>query len=322
MRHPRRATQPLIMRVLPCSTASAAVVRRSVLTALVVVLSMFLRVTGAVAQGGVDGVAPPPIFDEQPIGEDPPASEIQPITDLVPLWGTTLRERGMDLPLPLGLGLTYTYLAQHTEVSNVKIEDALLNLDIPAAKTSSHTLVFRYDAWLLPILNVYGMLGYTDGQTEPTIRFRDGTTRSKIVNYTRGLYGGGATLAGGYKAFFVTLDANYTSGAVQSGKGQIGNHEIYSITVTPRAGMVFSSGSWGEGSLWIGGMYMDFEQEVRDTLRVAGRDIDFSVRINAKEPWNVLFGGNWELSKRWSIVAEVGGIFDRFQFTGAAMVRF
>ena len=307
----------MITHVPPCSTARTALV-----VVLSITLSMILGVTDAVAQGGVDGVAPPPIFEERPIGKEPPASEIQPITDVVPLWGTTLRERGTDLPLPFGLGATYTYLAQHTEVFDVKFKDELLDLDIPAAKTSSHTIVLRADVWLLPVLNVYGMLGYTDGQTEPTIQFRDGTTRSKIVNYSRGLYGGGATLAGGYKAFFVTLDANYTTGAVQSGKGEIGNHEIYSITVTPRAGAVFSSGAWGQGTLWVGGMYMDFEQEVRDTVRVSGQDIDFSVRIKAKDPWNVLFGGNWELNKRWSIVVELGGILDRFQATGAAMFRF
>ena len=56
------------------------------------------------------------------------------------------------------------------------------------------------------------------------------------------MYGGGATLAGGYKAYFLTLDANYTTGAVQTDNGQIGNHEIYSITFTPRAGAIFSAG--------------------------------------------------------------------------------
>ena len=42
-----------------------------------------------------------------------------------------------------------------------------LDLNIPAAKTASHTVLLRADAWVLPFLNVYGMLGYTNGQTEP-----------------------------------------------------------------------------------------------------------------------------------------------------------
>ena len=77
--------------------------RRGLLFAAMLVLPMVLGVARASAQGGVDGVAPPPIFDEQPIGKAPPPSQIQPITDVIPLWGTTLRERGTDLPLPFGL---------------------------------------------------------------------------------------------------------------------------------------------------------------------------------------------------------------------------
>jgi len=50
--------------------------------------------------------------------------------------------------------------------------------------------------------------------------------------------------------------------------------------------------------------------------------IERSVRIKAKDPWNLLLGGNWQLNKRWSIVAEVGGVLDRFQATGGAMFRF
>jgi hypothetical protein len=296
--------------------------RRALLAAVAVMLPTGLGVAGALAQGGVDGVVPPPIVDEQPIGKPLPLSEIQPITDVIPLWGKTLRERGTNLPLPFGLGVTYTYVAQNTEVSHVKVKDRTLDLNIPAAKTASHTVVFRADAWVLPFLNVYGMLGYTNGQTEPRLVLGNGTVRGRTVSYSRAMYGGGATLAGGYKAYFLTLDANYTTGAVQTDNGQIGNHEIYSITFTPRAGAIFSSGAWGEGSVWVGGMYMDFAQEVRDSLDGRNRDVDFSVRIKAKDPWNVLLGGNWQLNKRWSICVELGGILDRFQTTGAAMFRF
>ena len=296
---------------------------RSCLFLAMAVLPMILGVADALAQGGIDGVTPPPMFEEQPIGKAPPPSDIQPITDVVPLWGKTLRDRGTNLPLPFGLSVAYTYVAQNTEVSHVKVKDRTLDLDIPAAKTASHTVVFRSDVWLLPILNVYGMVGYTNGQTEPKLRLRDGTTLgNKTVSYTRAMYGGGATLAAGYRAFFLTLDGNYTTGAVQTDKKQIGNHEIYSITFTPRFGLIFSSGAWGEGSAWVGGMYMDFAQEVRDSLTARGKEVDYSVRIKAKDPWNLLLGGNWQYDKHWSIAAELGGVLDRFQVTTAAMFRF
>jgi len=296
-------------------------------------LAPLFGVPGALAQGGVDGVGPPPIVDDQPIGEAPPPSEIQPITDVVPFWGETLRDRGVDLPLPFGFGVTYTYINQNTEVFDVQIQGRPIGVTIPDSKTSSHTVIFRGDVWVLPVLNVYGLFGYTGGKTEPKIQLPDGTSIGSTVKYSRALYGGGATLAGGYKAFFLTLDANYTTGALQADKGQIGDRDLYSITFTPRAGANFSSGVLGEGAVWIGGMYMDFAQEIRDSVRLAdinprlpilvGQDeLNYSVRIKAKNPWNLLLGGTWLLNKRWSLALELGGVFDRFQVTTAAMFRF
>lgn len=286
------------------------------------VLLMILGVADALAQGGVDGVVPPPILDEQPIGKTPAPSEIQPITDVIPLWGAALRERGTDLPLPFGLGVTYTYINQNTVVSDVQVENQELELNIPDSKTTSHTVVLRADVWLLPVLNVYGLFGYTNGRTNPELVLGDGTTLKSTVDYSRAMYGGGATLAFGYKAFFLTVDSNFTTGAVQADKGQIGNHDLYSVTFTPRAGAIFSSGEWGMGSVWVGGMWMNFAQEITDSKLVGNQQVDYSVRIEAKDPWNVLLGGNWQLNKRWSIAVEVGGILDRFQATGAAMFRF
>ena len=300
--------------VLPSSAVALAVA--------CAVLLMILGVADARAQGGVDGVVPPPIVDEEPIGKAPPPSEIQPITDVVPLWGKQMRDQGTDLPLPFGLGVTYTYIAQNTVVSDVKVQSQGLDLNIPAAKTTSNTVVLRGDVWLLPVLNVYGLFGYTNGQTNPRLKLSNGTTVKSTVDYSRAMYGGGATLACGYKAFFLTLDSNFTTGAVQSGKGQIGNRDLYSVTFTPRAGAIFSSGEWGQGSMWVGGMWMNFKQEIRDSAMVGGQKVDYSVRIEAKDPWNLLLGGSWQLSKRWSFAVEVGGVFDRFQTTGAAMFRF
>jgi hypothetical protein len=285
-------------------------------------LPLVLGVTNARAQGGVDGTLPPPILAEQPIGKAPPPSTIQPITNAVPLWGNALRDAGVDLPLPFGLTLSDTYIDQNTQVHDVNIQGKPVGVTIPDSKTSSNTLVFRADCWLLPVLNVYGLFGYTSGKTKPKIHLPDGTTIGDTITYDRAMYGGGATLAGGYKAYFLTFDANYTTGAIQAEKGQIGDRDLYSITVTPRAGALFSSGRLGEGSVWIGGMYMDFAQEVRGSVASDRNEIAYSVRIKAKDPWNLLLGGNWELTKRWSIALELGGVLDRVQATGAAMFRF
>ena len=62
---------------------------------------------------------------------------------------------------------------------------------------------------------------------------------------------------------------------------------------------------------------------VRNFAGLVGSDrLNYSVRVEPKENWNLLLGGSWEINKRWSLTAEVGGIMDRFQAIGALMWRF
>jgi hypothetical protein len=88
--------------------------------------------------------------------------------------------------LPLGIGLTYTYIHQNMVVSDVRIHDRPLNLNIRDAATTTHTAIFRADAWVFPFLNVYGLLGQTIGDTRPALVFP--TARSwKRKSITAGL---------------------------------------------------------------------------------------------------------------------------------------
>ena len=141
------------------------------------------------------------------------------------------------------------------------------------------------------------------------------------------------TVAGGWKALFLTLDANYTTGPIVSkDKGQIGDKPISSLTFAPRFGTLLSSGKLGTGSIWVGGMYLLATSEIHGVVdlsqhpllsELVGKDsLRYSVRVEPKDHWNLLLGGNWEITKRWSLTAEVGGIMDRFQIIGAVMWRF
>jgi hypothetical protein len=283
----------------------------------------------------VSSVAPPStIYDLEPLGKKPEVEETKPLVDWLPIWGKGARDKGFDLPLPLGFAVSYTFINQDMEVSDIHIQDRKLNLRLPNADTTTHTVVFRTDAWIFPFLNVYGLIGDTGGVTKPAIVLRDGRVVQTEVEYNRFSYGGGLTLAGGYKAFFLTLDANYTTGDLISKKrGKVGDEPIQSITFAPRLGMLMSSGGkLGTGSLWIGGMFLAATSEIHGQIDLSDHPLlaqlagtkgpTYSVQVEPKDAWNVLIGGNWEFNKRWSITAETGGILDRFHVITAVMWRF
>ncbi len=282
----------------------------------------------------VSSVAPPTsVYDRNPLGKKPEVDEIKPLVDWLPIWGKAARDKGFDLPLPFGFGVSYTFINQDMKVSDIHIQDRTLNLRLPNADTTTHTVVFRTDAWIFPFLNIYGLIGDTGGVTRPAIVLRDGRVIQSEVEYNRFSYGGGLTLAGGYKAFFLTLDANYTTGELISKKrGKIGDEPIQSITFAPRLGMLMSSGGrFGTGSLWVGGMFLAATSEIHGKIDLSDHPLlaqlagttgpAYSVKVKPKDHWNVLIGGNWEFNKRWSFTAETGGILDRFHVITAVMWR-
>jgi len=285
------------------------------------------------AQTTGDVTSPPPIFDYEPLGKDPQVEKVEPITTAVPLLGDAAREKGISLPLPFGLSATYTYIEQNMVVKNLRLNGRPLGIDIKDAKTVSHTAVLRGDFWMFPFLNLYGLIGYTAGETTPKIKLSSGETVGQSVSYDRLAWGVGATAAGGWKAYFLTLDTNYTSGAIQSEKGQIGERALGSITFSPRLGSTFSSGHFGTGALWVGSMFLDTTEEIRDTVdlgsldpnlpvTVGQRELSYRLKVTPKDPWNLLLGGSWQIDQRWSLTAELGGVFDRFQAMGNLMFRF
>ncbi len=282
----------------------------------------------------ISSIAPPAtVYDREPLGKTPEVAEPEPLVNWLPIWGQSAKEKGFDLPLPIGVGLTYTYIHQNMVVSDVRIENRPLNLTLRDAATTTHTGVFRTDVWLFPFLNVYGLLGETVGDTRPALVFPDGRVVKSTVDYSRFSYGGGLTVAGGWKSMFLTLDANWTTGPIVSTeKGQVGDDPIRSFTFAPRFGILMSSGRFGTGSVWVGSMCLIASSEIHDRIDLSQRpllanligqdSINYSVQVKPKDKWNLLIGGNWEITKRWSLTAEVGGVMDRFHTIGGVMWRF
>lgn len=90
----------------------------------------------------------------------------------LPILGSKVRERGFDIPYPNGIGFNYAYSKQDILISDAFVgfdTDALIGIDEIArfksisAEVSAYTL--RYDFWLLPFVNFYGVVGTIESKT-------------------------------------------------------------------------------------------------------------------------------------------------------------
>jgi len=177
----------------------------------------------------------------------------EPITRWVPIWGEQVREKGYDLPLPFGVGANLVLMDQGIDVRNLEIGISAPNLNVSGvtfSNTRAHDRAntARLDMWLLPFVNIYGLFGYINGEVEldvnvpaisidlpniGNIPISDAQTVKLSIDYNGTTYGGGLTLAGGYKNFFGSLDANYTYSNID-----VANSEIKTFTISPRLGIL------------------------------------------------------------------------------------
>jgi hypothetical protein len=295
------------------------------------------------AAGTLLAMAEFPVLDEADRKPEDKKETIEPVTRKLPLWGEQARQRGFELPLPFGIGFNYTYMDQGIRIRNLKVGVGNPNIEVEGldfndARSHDSAVTARLDMWLLPFVNLYGLFGSITGQAEfdldvsqitggvpglPPI-IEPNKTIGLNFDYNGFTFGGGMTLAGGYENIFASLDMNYTYSTVDVVDGRIDT-----VTVAPRLGLLVDPPDiQGSFALWIGAMYMHYKQTVADDIslqeldpRLPPVELAFKLDIENDSPWNFLFGGQWEVTKRLQIMAE-GGAGGRGQVVTGIFYRF
>lgn len=118
-------------------------------------------------------------------------------SSLLPLLGDEARKRGYVLPLPFGVSINYMDMRQNINVDSINFTglsldgrnidcgkdpfckhavnnifangpvslDNAFQIGVGHTRESSKTETLKLDAWLLPFMNVYGLVGHTEGHS-------------------------------------------------------------------------------------------------------------------------------------------------------------
>jgi len=286
-----------------------------------------------------------PVLDEIESRPKDAGEKVEPVTRKVPIWGEKARQKGYDLPLPFGMGFNYAYIDQGIRIRNLKVgignpDIEVEGLDFDDARSHDSAITARFDMWLLPFLNIYGLFGSINGEAEFDLDISQITDNLPVpglppvvepnktidlnMDYNGFTFGGGFTLAAGYQHFFGSLDTNYTYSTVDIVDGRIDT-----ITVAPRLGLIMDPPDIkGSIAVWIGAMYMHYKQTVTDDINLQEFNpllppvqLAFKLDVENRYPWSFLLGGQWEVTKRLQFTVE-GGVGDRGQLVTGISYRF
>ena len=144
---------------------------------------------------------------------------------LFPIWGKKVVNKGFDIPKSAGFSAQYLWQESDIIINDLEVgfnNGPLYNLDeivrFNNAVASSKGVNIRPDIWVLPFLNVYGILAKS--QTSTTIDVGvwvpNDTSWNKVTDFNTKAefdavtYGFGLTPTVGIGGFFMALDMNFT----------------------------------------------------------------------------------------------------------------
>lgn len=271
----------------------------------------------------------------------------------LPFLAQKVIDQGYDLPLPYGIGLTYANVDQLQLLDELQVGingREIIPFDFVSfenTRSLSNSYSLKADAWVLPFMNVYVMLGKLDGHAEvdidldgngmlehlditcegfppsplcPLLEDKAFTLPLIKANFDGNTYGVGATFAAGWKGWFVTLPFNFTYADMTDS-----DTDGISYTVTPRFGRTLNLGRNGNLSLFAGGNYLNSDLTIDGTAETPDGLLHFDYIIDQqnKDKWNLLLGFNWDINKRLSWSAEYNGfIGSRDAFISSINWRF
>src|SRR6187455_1248433 len=132
----------------------------------------------------------------------------------LPIWGAAAAEKGYSVQLPFGIGVTAYSAKQPVDIQDLQLGRngnppvSVTNfLQIDQVDTTQQNSSAKFDVLVLPLLDVYGLLGYTKGTTkgliqvpgDPILGIIEPTQLHLNAAFSGPTFGAGVTLQGGTK---------------------------------------------------------------------------------------------------------------------------
>jgi hypothetical protein len=260
----------------------------------------------------------------------------------LPIWGAEAEARGYQIPRPFGISVTAYSARQPVDIQDLQLgrnDNAPVSvknfLQINRVDTSQQNVSAKLDVLVFPFLDVYGLLGYTQGTTkgliqvpgDPVLGIIEPRTLQLNAAFNGPTYGAGATLQGGARVSgwrdltaIAVADWNRTQTKLSFENESLIAHTKPMATVfSARVGLHGTLGPSMGAAMWIGAMHQRIQQTVAGS--VANTDLQFVVVQSPTNPWNTLLGGLIEFGKDGYVLLE-GGLGARTSILATAVYRF
>jgi hypothetical protein len=227
-----------------------------------------------------------------------------------------LLDSGVDLPAQWGAAAFYNYSQSKLPVENLKYgfregeplqSNPLVTMDDLDNTIANSGLILDY--WLLPMLDIYTILGRSDGEMDSNVN-TFGSSQPLGFNFTGTSYAVGGTLVMAYKQAVLIFDYNYMELDTD-----VYEEKIPVSNATARLGWNIGERTWLPKVAWLSYINTEFEGTF-DLKQVVGQGVDpdtvppgteavlLSFEVEKYDTWAL--GAQWNLNKNFQLISEIG----------------
>lgn len=212
----------------------------------------------------------------------------------------------IQLPRPWGIGGDFYTMDQDYNIKNLTFALPGVSLPDPSQIKVTNEVAhidMQADAWILPFLNVFGILGHVNIDTvvdfsQAEIQGLPISLGDLPVKFNGTVYGGGFTLAYGSENWFASVTTAFTK---TNTSGDL-DSSVKSTTVQPRVGLIRDS--W---RFWVGSMYLKTDETHSGTFDIPYiGPVPFAVELETADKWNYVVGAGYAFTDRATLRLEYG----------------
>lgn len=197
---------------------------------------------------------------------------------VLPIWGAKASALGFDLPYSAGISVQYLTSNAPLTIENLMVGfnggtlydlDGLVRFDKSVATAQGVTV--RPDIWLFPFLNIYAVMGKTQGSTEVGwgiwVPDSNGVDQQIFrsdskVEFNATTFGLGATPTIGIAGAWLALDMNFTWSDIP----QL-DDPAFAFVFGPRLGKMFKLKKPGSNvNMWVGGFRLNLASQTTGSV--------------------------------------------------------
>ncbi len=236
---------------------------------------------------------------------------------ILPIWGQKVTNKGFELPYSAGLGINYLWQQSDLIIENLQVgfnNGPMYDLDnivrFDNAQSTASAINIRPDIWVLPFLNVYGIIAKSTPSTDvgygiyipdSSGNYNQILSTQTTANFDATSFGFGITPTIGVGGGWIALDMNFTWSDIDAL-----DKPAFAFVFGPRFGKTFRFKKPEQNvAIWVGGFRLNLNSGTNGSLNLSDVIDSENIGANLDDAYMKVEDSQQQIDQWWNGLSEL-----------------